>query len=157
MNRFHMKVGSVVVVWKLDLQIPICNQCLSSLTLWVQTRSGEVYSIQHCVIKFVSDLRQVGGFLRVLPISSTNKTDHHDITEILCAPHTKYPKFFRASLCMAQLFLSAPPLTWNPGSAPGTVKTFIKLYLPESKTEVILTAHTLANSKDIYKTIPSWE
>ena len=27
---------------------------------------GEVYSIQHYVIKFVSDLRQVGGFLRVL-------------------------------------------------------------------------------------------
>jgi len=25
-----------------------------------------VYSIQHYVIKFVSDLRQVGGFLRVL-------------------------------------------------------------------------------------------
>jgi hypothetical protein len=32
------------------------------------------------VIKFVSDLRQVGGFLRV---SSTNKIDRHDITEIL--------------------------------------------------------------------------
>jgi len=29
------------------------------------------------MIKFVSDLRQVGGF------SSTNKTDRHDITEIL--------------------------------------------------------------------------
>ena len=27
---------------------------------------GEVYSIQHYVIKFVSDLRQVGGFLGVL-------------------------------------------------------------------------------------------
>jgi hypothetical protein len=27
---------------------------------------GEVYSIQHYVIKFVSDLQQVGGFLRVL-------------------------------------------------------------------------------------------
>jgi hypothetical protein len=27
---------------------------------------GEVYSIQHYVIKFVSDLRLVGGFLRVL-------------------------------------------------------------------------------------------
>ena len=26
--------------------------------------NGEVYSIQHYVIKFVSDLRQVGGFLR---------------------------------------------------------------------------------------------
>ena len=27
---------------------------------------GEVYSIHHSVIKFVSNLRQVGGFLRVL-------------------------------------------------------------------------------------------
>jgi len=27
---------------------------------------GEVYSIQHYVIKFISDLRQVGDFLRVL-------------------------------------------------------------------------------------------
>jgi hypothetical protein len=35
------------------------------------------------VLKFVSDLWQVGGFPRVSPVSSTNKTDHHDITEIL--------------------------------------------------------------------------
>ena len=40
---------------------------------------GEVYSIYHYVIKFVSDLRQFGG----TPVSSTNKTDRHDITEIL--------------------------------------------------------------------------
>jgi hypothetical protein len=39
-----------------------------------------VYSIQHYVIKFVSDLRQVGDFHLV---SATNKTDSHDITEIL--------------------------------------------------------------------------
>jgi hypothetical protein len=44
---------------------------------------GEVYSIQHYVIKFVSDLRKVGGFLRGTPFSSVNKTDCHDITEIL--------------------------------------------------------------------------
>jgi hypothetical protein len=31
-----------------------------------ESRSGEVYSIQHYVIKFVSDLRQVGGLLQVL-------------------------------------------------------------------------------------------
>ena len=42
-------------------------------------RSGEVYSIQHYVIKFVSD----GGFLLLLRFSSTNKTDLHEITEIL--------------------------------------------------------------------------
>ena len=42
--------------------------------------NGEMYSMQHYMIKFVSDLRQVGGFLR-FPI--TNKADLHDITEIL--------------------------------------------------------------------------
>jgi hypothetical protein len=41
---------------------------------------GEVYLIQHSVIKFVSDLRQVRGFT---PVSSINKTGRHDITEIL--------------------------------------------------------------------------
>ena len=41
--------------------------------------SGEVYSIQNYVIKLVCDLRQVGGFLWFPP----NKTDCHDITEIL--------------------------------------------------------------------------
>ena len=48
-----------------------------------ESRSGEVYSIQQYVIKFVSDLRQVDGFRRVPPVSSTNKTDRHDIGEIL--------------------------------------------------------------------------
>ena len=53
--------------------MPITTKVVSSNTVL-----GEVYSIQHYVIKFVSDL--VGGFS---PVSSTNKTDRHDITEIL--------------------------------------------------------------------------
>jgi hypothetical protein len=32
-----------------------------------ESRSGEVYSIKHYVIEFVSDLRHVGGFLRLPP------------------------------------------------------------------------------------------
>jgi len=48
------------------------------------SQSGEVYSIQHYVIKFVSDLRQVCGFLRAgTPVSSTNEIDNHYMTEIL--------------------------------------------------------------------------
>jgi hypothetical protein len=42
--------------------------------------SGELFSIQHYVIKLVSDLWQVGGFLQFPPLI---KTDWHDITEIL--------------------------------------------------------------------------
>jgi hypothetical protein len=38
---------------------------------------GEMYSMQHIEIKMVSDLRPG------TPVSSTNKTDHHDIAEIV--------------------------------------------------------------------------
>jgi hypothetical protein len=31
------------------------------------------------VMKFVSDLQQVGGFIPGTPVSSTNKTDRYDI------------------------------------------------------------------------------
>ena len=44
---------------------------------------GEVYSIQLYVIKFVSDLRQVGGFFPGTLVSSPTKTDRHGVTEIL--------------------------------------------------------------------------
>ena len=47
-----------------------------------EPRSDEVYSIQHYVIKFVSDLQQVGIFLRVHQ-SSTNETVCHDVRKIL--------------------------------------------------------------------------
>jgi hypothetical protein len=59
---------------------------------------GEVYSIQHYLIKFVSDLRQV-SVSPGTPISSTNKTDCQDITEILLKVvlntinQTKVPQF----------------------------------------------------------------
>jgi hypothetical protein len=62
----------------------LCNQCLSPLTLWVQNPvQGEVYSIQHYVIKFVSNLAAGQWFSPGMPVSSTNKTDRHNIAEIL--------------------------------------------------------------------------
>jgi len=45
---------------------------------------GEVCSIQHYVITFVSDLRQAGWwFSLATPVSSNNKTDRRYITGIL--------------------------------------------------------------------------
>ena len=76
--------GTIVVVRLLELQlqeqsVPITTKVVSSNPV-----HGEVYTIQHYMIKFMSDLRQVGGFLRVLSlVSSTNKTDRHGITEIV--------------------------------------------------------------------------
>ena len=43
----------------------------------------EMYSIQHYAKTFVCDLRQVSEFFLCTSVSSTNKTDLHDIAEIL--------------------------------------------------------------------------
>jgi hypothetical protein len=56
-RRDRMVVGFTTTVQS----VPITSKILSS-----NHAHGEVYSIQHYVIKFVSDLWQVGGFLRVL-------------------------------------------------------------------------------------------
>ena len=53
---------------------------------------GEVYSIQHYVIKFVSDLRQVGGFLRVLWLPPPIKTDWN-IVESGVKHHNHQPMY----------------------------------------------------------------
>ena len=56
----------IVIVWELDLQLPGQSVPITTNVVSSNRVHGEAYSIQHYVIKFVSDLRQVGGFLRVL-------------------------------------------------------------------------------------------
>ena len=67
----------VVIVWYL------LNQCLSSLTLWdwIPPRRG-VLDTTLCG-KVCQWLAAVLWFFPDTPVSSTNKTDCHDITEIL--------------------------------------------------------------------------
>ena len=78
---------------------------IEELLISIIFHSGEVYSIQHYVIQFVSDLRYVSSFLRVLAVSFTNKTDRPPKIRKniifwckIVIFHTKYPKNFRASL-----------------------------------------------------------
>ena len=58
----------------------LCNQCLSPLMLWVRIRLRRgILNTTLCdkVCQWLSAGRWFS------PVSSTNKTDHHDITEIL--------------------------------------------------------------------------
>ena len=50
----------------MDLQLPMQSVSITTKVVNSNTVRGEVYSMQHYVIKFVSDLRHVGGFHRVL-------------------------------------------------------------------------------------------
>jgi len=57
----------VVIVWYLDLQLPVQVVSITTTVVSSNRVHGEVYSIQHYVIKFVSDLLRVGSFLRIPP------------------------------------------------------------------------------------------
>ena len=66
--RFHpvpiySRAFVVVIVWWLDLQLHMQLLPITTKVVSLNPVQGEVYSIQHYVIKFVSDLWQVGGFL----------------------------------------------------------------------------------------------
>jgi hypothetical protein len=56
----------VVIIWRLDLQLPVQSVPITTKVVSSNPVHGEVYSIQHYVIKFVSDLPYVSDFLRVL-------------------------------------------------------------------------------------------
>jgi hypothetical protein len=83
------------------------NQCLLPLKLWVRNPfTARCIRYKHYVIKFVSDLRQVGGFNRSTLVSSSNKTNHND----------SIISYFLYSLDMDQyaaLILIFPQLTWS--------------------------------------------
>ena len=51
-----------------DLQLPLQSVPIITNVVSSNLVHGEVYSIQHYVRKFGSDLRQVGGFLRLLQL-----------------------------------------------------------------------------------------
>ena len=72
-----------VIVRQLDLQLPVQWEPITTNVVSSNAVHDEVHSIQHYVIMVVSDLRQVGGFLKGTPVSSNNKTDRNDIAGIL--------------------------------------------------------------------------
>jgi len=51
-----------MIVLLLDLQLPMQSVPILTKVVSLNTAHGEVYSLQHYVIKFVSDLRQVVVF-----------------------------------------------------------------------------------------------
>ena len=61
----------------------LCNQCLSLLKLWVQHRSWRGVLDTILCDKVCQWLATGRWFSPGTPVSSTNKTDRHDITEIL--------------------------------------------------------------------------
>ena len=61
----------------------LCNQCLSLLKLWVQIPSWQGVLDTTLCYNFCQWLATDRWFSPGAAVSSTNKTDHHDIAEIL--------------------------------------------------------------------------
>ena len=103
----HKGVVLVVNVWQLYLQLPIQSVPITTKVMRSNPAHDEVYSKQHYVVKYVSDLRQAGGFLRILRFPPP-QTDRHDITKILLkvALNTKtYIVTFSIQLSKLGLFI----------------------------------------------------
>jgi hypothetical protein len=92
----------------------LCNQCLSSLTLWVPTllRWG-VLDTTSCD-KVCQWLETSRWFSPGTPVSSTNKTDRHNITEILL------------KVALNTIILSSSKTEWK--LVQGNIKTFISYH-----------------------------
>jgi hypothetical protein len=71
---FIIIIGDVVIIWK---------QYLSPLTLWVRIRSWRGVMNTTLCDKVCQWLAAGRWFSPCTPVSSTNKTDRHDISEIL--------------------------------------------------------------------------
>ena len=65
-----------MIVWYLDLQLPMYLVPITTCIMSSNTTHGEV-------IKFVSDLRKVGGFLWILWFPPQIKMNCHEIAKIL--------------------------------------------------------------------------
>ena len=66
-NKFQIvKFTKKYNFYLLDLQLPVQSVPITYNIVSSNPTHGEVYSIQHYVTKFVSDLRQVSDFLRFL-------------------------------------------------------------------------------------------
>jgi hypothetical protein len=72
MVRFDIDYTCIYVL--MSLQLPVQSVPITTKVVSLNPAYGEMYLIQHYVIKFVTKLT---------PVFYTNKTDHHDITEIL--------------------------------------------------------------------------
>ena len=77
----HAKNQPIRALFPIDVYLVFNDLKLEVAVCFVDSggHSCEVYSIQHYVIKFLSNLRQVSGFLTVLRFPP----DCHNITEIL--------------------------------------------------------------------------
>ena len=73
----------VVIVWWTDLQLPMQSVPIATNIASSNAVHGEVYSVQHYVIKVCRLL-----FFPCSTLVSFNKIDRHDIAEILLALNT---------------------------------------------------------------------
>ena len=62
---YTIHIGNMIAWW-LDVELPVQSVPITNNVVNLNTTNDEVYSIQHYVVKSVSDLWQVNGFLQVL-------------------------------------------------------------------------------------------
>jgi hypothetical protein len=82
-SKIQLTLGAVIVViiWNLDLQLPMQSVPITTNVVSLNPSHDEVYSIQLHVIKVSVNCGR-SWFSMGTPVSSINKNDRHNIAEI---------------------------------------------------------------------------
>ena len=64
--KLPLILGAVVMVWLLDLQLPMQSVLITTNVVGSNPTRGQVYLKQHYVIKFVSELQHFSVFFQAL-------------------------------------------------------------------------------------------
>ena len=90
-----------------ETYIYICIVEFSTCDRWeFESHSGEVYSIQHYAIKFFKDLRQVGGFLRILRFPPPIKLPRYNWNIVECGVKHHNPTLLQFVMDRHKIFTS---------------------------------------------------
>jgi hypothetical protein len=105
-----------VIIWSLDQQLPAQSVTITTKIVSSNPIHGEVYSIQHYVIKVCPWLATGQQFPPSTPVSSTNKIDRHDTTEILLKATLNTKNQTKPINCIfiRIVFLPIGNLRWHP-------------------------------------------
>ena len=104
-----------MVLWQLDSQLPMQSVTITTNVVSSNSSHGEVYSIQLYVTKFVSDLWQVCGFLRLVWFPPTIKLTTEILLKvalniIILTLSRRYNPM--ATLCLHSLQFHSPVFYW---------------------------------------------
>ena len=115
MTKFYCPNKSIYYFFKINTKISTSFRRSMLISFRIDVPGGRVHLVRAPTLQ----LEKIWFFWRKIEIF-----------------HTKYPKIFSHLPSLGAIFLSAPPLTWNPGSAPIDLNMYIINVIADDESKI---------------------